>query len=78
MQAAARIVLDEGVWLRAVAVMPEGAVDVGDDLEGGYGGDVLGELMGLRREAGTRLQRIHPSRDAAQHTEVQLGMHARA
>lgn len=56
-QAAARTVVAEGVWGRGVAIMPEGAVDLGDDLEGGYGGEVLKELMGLRKEDGDFLTR---------------------
>ena len=37
---------------RAIAVVPEGAVDLGDDIEGAYGGPTLVELMALRKEAG--------------------------
>ena len=32
--------------------MPEGSFDIGDDVLGGYGGDVLRELMAMRRKAG--------------------------
>lgn len=37
---------------RAFAVVPEDAIDIGDDAEGGYGGPKLQELMALRKEAG--------------------------
>jgi 5'-hydroxyaverantin dehydrogenase len=37
---------------RAFAIMPEGFFDIGDDIEGGYGGDALRKLMAMRREAG--------------------------
>ena len=55
-QAAARMVVDEGLWGRAVAIMPEGAFDLGDDLEDEYAGNAVVELMGLRKEAGDFLQ----------------------
>ena len=37
---------------RAFAVVPEGAVEIRDDIEGGYGGEKLQELMELRKKAG--------------------------
>ena len=37
---------------RAFAIVPEGAIDIGDDIDGGYGGPQLQELMALRKEAG--------------------------
>lgn len=37
---------------RSFAIVPEGAIDIGDDNHGGYGGPVLQELMRLRKEAG--------------------------
>lgn len=55
-KAAARIVLDASVWGRCVAIMPEGAVDLEDDFEGGYASAQLVELMGLRKEAGDFLR----------------------
>ncbi|KAJ0423281.1 hypothetical protein BJY00DRAFT_310411 [Aspergillus carlsbadensis] len=51
-QALGRIVVDEGVHGRAIAIVPEGAVDLGDDIEGAYAGPVLVELMALRKAAG--------------------------
>lgn len=36
-------------------MMPEGAFDIGDDVEGGYGGKVLPQLMAMRRAAGDLL-----------------------
>ncbi|KAL4954126.1 hypothetical protein BDW69DRAFT_183806 [Aspergillus filifer] len=50
--AVGRIVVDEEIQGRAIAIVPEGAVDLGDDIEGAYGGPTLVELMALRREAG--------------------------
>ena len=41
---------------RAFAVMPEGFFDIGDDVEGGYGGKVVQDLMAMRRQAGDFLQ----------------------
>lgn len=41
---------------RAIAIMPEGAFDIGDDIEGGYGGDELEKLMALRKADGDFLQ----------------------
>ena len=35
--------------------MPEGSFDIGDDVVGGYGGNVLQELMEMRRKAGDYL-----------------------
>jgi hypothetical protein len=32
--------------------MPEGTFDIRDDVAGGYGGEVLPQLMAMRREAG--------------------------
>jgi hypothetical protein len=37
---------------RAIAIVPEGAVDLGDDIDGAYAGPVLVELMALRKAAG--------------------------
>ncbi len=37
---------------RAFAVVPEGAIDIDDDLAGCYGGLKLQELMALRKGAG--------------------------
>jgi 5'-hydroxyaverantin dehydrogenase len=51
-QAVGSCVIDEGIHGRAVAIMPEGAFDIGDDVQGGYGGDELRILMGWRRDAG--------------------------
>jgi hypothetical protein len=34
------------------AIVPESAVDIGDNFEGKYGGPALVELMALRRSAG--------------------------
>jgi hypothetical protein len=42
---------------RTFAIMPEGFFDVGDDIEGGYGGDTLRKLTATRREAGDFLHR---------------------
>ncbi|KAL5044326.1 hypothetical protein BDW71DRAFT_101056 [Aspergillus fruticulosus] len=55
-----RIVDDEGCIrsiqfcraCRAIAIVPEGTVDIGDDIEGAYGGPALVELMALRKAAG--------------------------
>jgi len=35
--------------------MPEGSFDIGDDVLGGYGENVLQELLAMRREAGDYL-----------------------
>ncbi|KAE8315253.1 hypothetical protein BDV41DRAFT_531498 [Aspergillus transmontanensis] len=51
-QALARITVDESISGRAIAIVPEGAVDIGDDIDDGYGGTQLVELMALRKEAG--------------------------
>lgn len=32
--------------------MPEGFFDIGDDVDGGYGGEMLQHLMQLRKQAG--------------------------
>ncbi|KAL4738382.1 hypothetical protein BDV11DRAFT_171108 [Aspergillus similis] len=56
-QALGRIVGDERIAGRAIAIAPEDAVDIGDDIEGAYGGPVLVELMALRKEAGDFLHR---------------------
>jgi hypothetical protein len=37
---------------RAFAIVPEGAIDLGDDIEGSYGGPQLVELMARRKQAG--------------------------
>jgi len=50
--AVARIATDESISGRAFAVVPEGAFDIGDDIEGGYGGPKLQRLMKVRKEAG--------------------------
>ena len=41
---------------RAIAIMPEGAFDIGDDIEGGYGGDELRKIMARRKADGDFLQ----------------------
>ncbi|KAF3396763.1 5'-hydroxyaverantin dehydrogenase [Talaromyces pinophilus] len=51
-QALARIAVDESISGRAIAIVPEGAVDIGDDIDGSYGGTQLVQLMALRKEAG--------------------------
>ncbi|KAF2099148.1 hypothetical protein NA57DRAFT_56769 [Rhizodiscina lignyota] len=53
-QAVAKIAVDESISGsgRAFAVVPEGAIDIDDDLAGGYGGPKLQELMALRKKAG--------------------------
>ncbi|KAL2812314.1 hypothetical protein BJX63DRAFT_432759 [Aspergillus granulosus] len=51
-EALGRIVYDEGIHGRAIAIVPEGAVDLDDDNEGAYAGPVLVELMALRKAAG--------------------------
>ncbi|KAH8819310.1 aflH/ adhA/ short chain alcohol dehydrogenase [Xylogone sp. PMI_703] len=51
-QALARIAVDESISGRAIAIMPEGAIDIGDDFDGSYGGPQLVELMNLRKAAG--------------------------
>ncbi|KIX96572.1 uncharacterized protein Z520_07838 [Fonsecaea multimorphosa CBS 102226] len=55
-QAVGRIALDETVHGRAYAIMPEGAFDIKDDIEGGYGGEELKVLMSWRKAAGDFLQ----------------------
>ncbi|KAJ8099535.1 hypothetical protein POJ06DRAFT_253848 [Lipomyces tetrasporus] len=50
--AVARIAIDESISGRAFAIVPEGAFDIGDDVQGGYGGAELQRLMRLRKEAG--------------------------
>ncbi|OAP54699.1 hypothetical protein AYL99_11147 [Fonsecaea erecta] len=55
-QAVARIALDETLHGRAYAIMPEGAFDIKDDIEGGYGGEELKVLMAWRKAAGDFLQ----------------------
>ncbi len=37
---------------RAIAIIPEGAFDIGDDFDGGYGGDELSKLMEKRKADG--------------------------
>jgi 5'-hydroxyaverantin dehydrogenase len=51
-QALAKIAVDENISGRAIAIVPEGAVDIGDDINGSYGGPKLVELMALRKDAG--------------------------
>ncbi|PVH97948.1 aflH/ adhA/ short chain alcohol dehydrogenase [Periconia macrospinosa] len=51
-QALARITVDESISGRAFGIVPEGAIDLGDDIEGSYGGSQLVELMALRKQAG--------------------------
>jgi len=41
---------------RALAVMPEGFFDIEDDIDGGYAGIMLQQLMNMRKEAGDFLQ----------------------
>ncbi|EXJ69184.1 uncharacterized protein A1O5_07220 [Cladophialophora psammophila CBS 110553] len=55
-QAVGRIALDETLHGRAFAIMPEGAFDIKDDIEGGYGGEELKVLMSWRKAAGDFLQ----------------------
>ena len=55
-EAVGRIAVDETLHGRAFAIMPEGAFDIKDDVEGGYGGQELKVLMGWRKEAGDFLQ----------------------
>lgn len=55
-QAVGRCAVDESLHGRAFAVMPEGAFDIKDDIDGGYGGDELRVLMKWRKEAGDFLQ----------------------
>jgi 5'-hydroxyaverantin dehydrogenase len=55
-QAVGRCAVDETLHGRAVAIMPEGAFDIKDDIEGGYGGEELKILMGWRKKAGDFLQ----------------------
>ena len=40
----------------AIAIMPEGAFDLRDDIEGGYGGDELKKIMAMRKADGDFLQ----------------------
>ncbi|KIX01251.1 uncharacterized protein Z518_08976 [Rhinocladiella mackenziei CBS 650.93] len=54
-QALTRIAVDEGIHGRSFAIVPEGAVDLGDDIDGSYAGPKLVELMGLRKAAGDYL-----------------------
>ncbi|KAH9205543.1 3-oxoacyl-reductase [Leptodontidium sp. 2 PMI_412] len=51
-QALARITVDDSISGRAFGIVPEGAVDLGDDIVGSYGGPQLVELMALREQAG--------------------------
>ena len=51
-QAVARCTVDESLHGKAFAVMPEGAFDIKDDIEGGYGGEELKILMAWRKAAG--------------------------
>lgn len=55
--AVGRLVVDEALWGRSVAILPEGAVDLGDDLEGGYAGDMVVGAMQRARERGDFLHR---------------------
>ncbi|KAL4875692.1 hypothetical protein BJY04DRAFT_201388 [Aspergillus karnatakaensis] len=55
-EALGRIVVDEGIYGRAFAIVPEGAVDLGDDLQGAYGGPALAEILALRKAAGDMQQ----------------------
>jgi len=50
--AVVRIAVDDSISGKAFAVVPDGAFDIGDDIEGGYGGPELQRLMKLRKEAG--------------------------
>ncbi|RDW68738.1 uncharacterized protein DSM5745_08498 [Aspergillus mulundensis] len=47
-----RMLVDQEIQGRAFAIVPEGAVDIGDDIEGAYGGPALVEMMALRKAAG--------------------------
>ncbi|KIW18488.1 hypothetical protein PV08_02776 [Exophiala spinifera] len=51
-QALTTIAVDDTIRGRSFAIVPEGAVDLGDDIDGNYGGTRLVELMALRKEAG--------------------------
>ncbi|EXJ54557.1 hypothetical protein A1O7_09898 [Cladophialophora yegresii CBS 114405] len=55
-EAVATCVVDEAIHGRAFAIMPEGAFDIKDDIEGGYGGEELKVLMSWRKAAGDFLQ----------------------
>ncbi|RFU33829.1 hypothetical protein B7463_g2506, partial [Scytalidium lignicola] len=49
-------VADTAIIGRAIAIVPEGAVDICDDIDGSYGGPKLVELLTLCKEAGDFLQ----------------------
>jgi 5'-hydroxyaverantin dehydrogenase len=51
-QAVGRCAIDESLHGRAFAVMPEGAFDIKDDIQGGYGGEELKIILGRRKAAG--------------------------
>ncbi|KAJ9614487.1 hypothetical protein H2200_002624 [Cladophialophora chaetospira] len=55
-EAVGRCAVDETIHGRAFAIMPEGAFDLKDDIEGGYGGEELKILMSWRKAAGDFLQ----------------------
>ncbi len=50
--AVGRCAVDESIHGRAFAIMPEGAFDLKDDAEGGYGGEELKILMSWRKAGG--------------------------
>ena len=54
--AVGRCAVDESIHGRAFAIMPEGAFDLKDDINGGYGGEELKILMSWRKAAGDFLQ----------------------
>jgi len=55
-EAVGRCAVDETIHGRAFAIMPEGAFDIKDDIEGGYGGEELKVLMSWRKAAGDFLE----------------------
>ncbi|KIW62514.1 hypothetical protein PV04_10681 [Phialophora macrospora] len=55
-EAVATCVVDQKIHGRAFATMPEGAFDIKDDIDGGYGGEELKILMSWRKAAGDFLQ----------------------
>jgi 5'-hydroxyaverantin dehydrogenase len=55
-EAVGTCVVDQKIHGRAFAIMPEGAFDIKDDIEGGYGGEELKVLMSWRKAAGDFLQ----------------------
>lgn len=55
-QAVMRCIGDARMSGRALAVVPEGFFDIEDDIDGGYAGIMLQQLMNMRKEAGDFLQ----------------------